>query len=153
MKLIVFSLCLLGLIGCSLQCSPPGYPWTGPMSIEERARKAPLVIKAYLVQSFAKSLSDVSLRSRRCFTVSKIYKGSLYPQDHSYICADRFGDGAQCLSDVSYGRPYVIFLNKVNNRYVARYDDIHSAVVGFDYNLVVEEKLRKGLCCSSNNGE
>jgi hypothetical protein len=152
MKLIVFSLCLLGLVSCSFQCSPPGIPNWKPLSIEERARKAPLVIKAYLVQSFANILSATTLRSRRCFHVTQIYKGSLYPRDHNYICAERFGDGAQCLSDVSYGQPYIIFLNKMKNSYVARYDDIHSAVVRFDQ-ISVQEELRKGLCCPSNKGE
>lgn len=148
MKLILSSLFLLGLVGSSIQCSPPGPDWK-PLTVEELARRAPLVIKAYLVKSFAQDASS-EMHSRRCLFVTQIYRGSLHSHDSNYICADGFGSGAACLSDLSFGRQFIVFLNKVTSGYEARYDQIHSAVQG--YSDSVEEELRKGLCCSPGTG-
>ena len=153
MAFLSLSLFLLSAVSSSLQCSPPtGGNWT-PLTVEELARKAPLVIKAYLVRSFEYDEVDTLTRSRRCLHVTKIYKGNLHAQDVNYICPKNFGSEALCRSELLFNVPYIIFLNKENNDYAARYDDIHSAAVPYSEQNSFSDQLNKGVCCSANEGK
>ena len=80
--------------------------------------------------------------------MSYIYKGSMR---YNYICADKFGSSAACLSDLNFGVEYLIFLDgMLFTRYSARYDDIQSAAVPFTQK--VQEEVKNGLCCPTQLG-
>ena len=130
-------LCVLHL---SFQCSPP--PNYEPPTIAELTRKAPIVVRGFVV----KKVGDNNLYVG-CLYISHVYRGFGVK---NYICASRFGSTAACLSDPSYGVEYLFFLNakvnkKLGTRYEARYDSIHSAAQVFEKDS--EDGVRDGKCC------
>ena len=139
--LVVF-LCVLKL---SLQCLPP-FGWTPP-TIEERTRKAPLVVRARLI----KKIPSGGLSFKRqfgphgsytaCLKVSHVYKGVLPAGD---VCASGFGEPVFCKTDLAFGVSYVVFLN--TDPLSARYEFIASAAV--PYSNTIFSQVSKGVCCS-----
>ena len=135
----VFAL-LLCFVHHSYQCSPgPDYK---PPTIAELTQKAPIVVRGFVVNKG----EDINLY-KACLYISHVYKGVGVK---SYICVSGFGSTAACLSDPSYGREYLFFLNRKRNRklgtgYAARYDSIHSATQVFEKNS--EDGIRDGKCC------
>ena len=143
--LVVF-LCVFKL---SFQCLPP-FGWTPP-TIEERTRRAPLVVRASLIK---KVPSGGILLKRQflgphdsytaCLNVSHVYKGVLPAGD---ICANGFGEPVFCKTDLAFGVSYVVFLN--TDPLSARYEFIAPAAVS--YSNTVFSQVSKGVCCSKES--
>lgn len=143
---IVFLLTALCVFKLSLQCLPP-LGWVPP-TIEERARRAPLVVRAMLVKKVFSSGGGLLKRQflgpndeyTACLNVSHVYKGVLPPGE---ICAGGFGEPVFCKTDLSYGISYVIFLNtnplRVRNEFIAP--------AAVPYSNTVFTQVSRGVCC------
>lgn len=115
----------------SFQCLPP-FGWTPP-TIEERTRRAPLVVRASLIkkipsggillgaESFGPGGSYIA-----CLKVTRVFKGELPAGD---VCASGFGEPVFCKTDLAFGVSYVVFLN--TDPLSARYEFIAPAAVPY----------------------
>lgn len=134
------------LVKTSSQCLPP-LNWI-LMSVEERVRRAPLVIRATLAhkQGQTGGLEELGPFGTytACLKVSHVYKGQL---SSANICAGGFGSPVFCKTDLAYGISYVIFLNV--DPYSARYEFINSAAIAFSEKVF--DEVNKGVCCPKAN--
>ena len=112
-QVFIFFLTFLCISRFSLQCLPPP-GWTPP-SIEERTRRAPLVVRASLLKRMSESGGLLTAESlgpggsyTACLNVTQVYKGELPVGD---ICASGFGEPVFCRTDLAFGISYVVFLN------------------------------------------
>ena len=146
---VIFVLTFLCVCKLSLQCLPP-FGWTPP-TIEERTRRAPLVVRASLIKKIPGSDGLLKRESfgpfgsyKACLEVTEVYKGVLPSGD---ICAGGFGEPVFCKTDLAFGVSYVVFLN--TNPLSARYEFIAPAAV--PYSDVVFAQVKKGVCCSKES--
>lgn len=108
----VLLLTFICTVKLSFQCIPPR-GWTSP-TIEERTRKAPLVVLASLIKKVPDSLlgSESFVASggsyTACLNVMHVFKGTLPDGD---VCATGFGEPVFCKTNLAFGVTYVVFLN------------------------------------------
>ena len=127
----VFLLAFICTVKLSFQCRPP-LGWTFP-TIEERTKKAPLVVLASMI----KKVPDLSVglpgsesfgarggSYTACLNVMHVFKGTLPDGD---VCATGFGEPVFCKTDLAFDVTYVVFLN--TEPLSARYEFIAPAAV------------------------
>ena len=140
----IFLLTFLCITQLSFQCLPP-LGWTPP-TIEERTRRAPLVVRASLIKKVpnnvvgllgAESFGPGSSYTA-CLNVTRVFKGVLPVGD---VCASGFGEPVFCKTDLAFGVSCVVFLN--TEPLSARYEFIAPAAV--PYSKEVAAQVSKAL--------
>ena len=124
----VLLLAFICTVKLSFQCRLP-LGWTFP-TLEERTRKAPLVVLASMIKKVpvgllgSETFGPSGGSYTACLNVMHVFKGTLPNGD---VCATGFGEPVFCRTDLAFGVTYVVFLN--TEPLSARYEFIAPAAV------------------------